>query len=112
MVDGQHQHQRILGHAVTRSFGDIPALESIHELSGGVETFAHEGALLAHGDQGIFEEAGLILRRRGGRHVASLLLVALLRCVRVDVFGVVFDPTVVVFEVARKRGTIQALILC
>lgn len=110
VVDGQHQ--RISGHIVTRSFGDIPALESIHELAGGVETFAHEGALLAHGNQGIFEEAGLVLRRRGGRHVACLLIVALYdACWRISLTSC-FESTVVVFEVARKRGTMRALVLC
>lgn len=42
-----------------------PAFESIHQLSWGVQTFAHEGSLLAHSDQGILEQAGLILRLRG-----------------------------------------------
>ena len=87
---GDGQHQRTIGTIVSRSFGNIPALESIHELPGGVETFSHESGLLAHSDQGIFEEAGLVLRRRGGRHVAWVA-----GCSSSAIsFGVVFDSAI------------------
>lgn len=46
---------------------DVPALQSIHELAWSVEALSHEGGLLAHCDQGILEEACLVLRRNGSR---------------------------------------------
>lgn len=57
----------------------LPALQSIHELSGSVDTFAHQRGLLAHRYQGILEQACLVLRRcrvghHGGRPLLSLLL--------------------------------------
>lgn len=47
---------------------DAPALQGIHELPRGVQTFAHQGRLLAYRYQGIFEEAGLILWGGWRRH--------------------------------------------
>lgn len=42
---------------------NIPALESVHELAGRLQTFAHERRLLAHGNQRVFEQSRLVLRR-------------------------------------------------
>jgi hypothetical protein len=53
---------------------NTPAFESIHQFAGGVKTLAHQDRLLAHGDEGILEETGLVLRRRGRRHFGSLTL--------------------------------------
>lgn len=58
-----------------RGFNE-PAFEGIHELARGIQTLAHQDCLLAHGNQGILEEAGLILRLRGIGHVALLLCMA------------------------------------
>ncbi len=51
---------------------DAPALEGIHQLPWRVQAFAHQGGLLAHGDEGILEEAGLVLGRRGVGHGGCL----------------------------------------
>jgi hypothetical protein len=47
---------------------NVPAFEGIHQLPRSVQAFAHQCRLLAHGDEGILEEPGLVLGRRGGRH--------------------------------------------
>lgn len=46
---------------------NIPAFQSIHELSRSIEAFPHEGGLLPHGYQCILKQARLIFwwRRRG-----------------------------------------------
>jgi hypothetical protein len=40
---------------------DIPAFERIHQLARRVETFAHQGRLLTHGNESIFEQTSLVL---------------------------------------------------
>jgi hypothetical protein len=65
----------------------VPALQSVHELSGRIEAFPHERRLLAHGDQGILEQSSLILQggRRGHcRCVAAGGGVAWGRCLRLE----------------------------
>ena len=51
-----------------------PALEGIHELAGGVQALAHHHRLLAYGDEGIFQEPGLVFgyHRRGHRRKRRL----------------------------------------
>ena len=46
----------------------LPALEGIHQLPRRVQAFAHEGGLLAHGKEGILEQAGLVFRLDRGSH--------------------------------------------
>jgi len=65
--------------AVKEGFGlNEPAFKGIHELARGIQTLAHQDRLLAHGNQGILEEPGLVLRLRGIGHVALLLCLSLL----------------------------------
>lgn len=55
----------------TRLAVDSPALQRIHQFAWRVQAFPHQGRLLAHGDEGILEEARLILGYRGIRHVGK-----------------------------------------
>jgi hypothetical protein len=45
-----------------------PALERIHQLAGRLEAPAHEQRLLAHHDERILEQAGLVFDGRRRRH--------------------------------------------
>ncbi len=46
----------------------LPALQGIHKLPRRIQAFAHESSLLAHGEEGILEEAGLVFRLDRGSH--------------------------------------------
>jgi hypothetical protein len=50
---------------------NTPAFQGVHQLPRRVQAFAHQGGLLAHGNEGVLEEARLVLGQRGGRHGAG-----------------------------------------
>jgi hypothetical protein len=47
---------------------DLPALQGIHKFARCFKALAHDRSLLADGDQGIFEQSGLVLCRRWRGH--------------------------------------------
>jgi hypothetical protein len=64
---------------------NTPAFERIHQLPWRIQTLAHQRCLLAHSDEGILEEPGLVLGGRGGRHgivgvVATLISISPAMC--------------------------------
>ena len=50
----------------------LPALQSIHELAGGLQTFTHHMCLLPYHEQGILQESSLVLDGRGSSHCAPI----------------------------------------